>query len=29
MTIVERRPLEVLAQVGEDKRPDVAVGQSA
>jgi len=29
MTIVERRPLEVLAQIGEDDRPNVAVGQSA
>ena len=29
MTIVERRPLTVLAQVDEDKRPDFAVGQTA
>ena len=29
MTIVARRPLRVLAKVGEDKRPDLAVGQPA
>lgn len=29
MTIVERRPIEVLAQVGEGQRPDLSVGQSA
>ncbi len=29
MTIVERRPLEVLAQVGESQRPEFSVGQSA
>jgi multidrug efflux pump subunit AcrA (membrane-fusion protein) len=29
MTILERRPLHVLAQIGEDKRPDVAAGQQA
>ncbi|MGD9632612.1 MAG: hypothetical protein AB7G28_05865 [Pirellulales bacterium] len=29
MTIVERRPLEVLAQVGEAQRPDLSVDQSA
>ena len=29
MTILERRPLEVLAQVEEEKRPDVAAGQTA
>lgn len=29
MTIVERRPLQVLAQVGEAQRPELSVGQSA
>jgi len=29
MTIVERRPVEVLAQVGEAQRPELSVGQSA
>lgn len=29
MTIVERRPLAVLAQVSEAQRPDLAVGQAA
>ena len=29
MTVLDRRPLEVLAQVGEDKRADVSIGQSA
>jgi multidrug efflux pump subunit AcrA (membrane-fusion protein) len=29
MTIVERRPLDVAAQVGESQRPNLAVGQPA
>lgn len=29
MTIVQRRPLEVLAQVGEAQRPQLSVGESA
>jgi multidrug efflux pump subunit AcrA (membrane-fusion protein) len=29
MTIVERRPLEVLAQVGEAQRPEISAGESA
>ena len=29
MTILERRPLEVLAQVGEAQRPDFTIGQAA
>jgi multidrug resistance efflux pump len=29
MTVVERRPLDVLAEVGEDKRADFSVGQPA
>jgi multidrug resistance efflux pump len=29
MTIIERRPLEVLAQAGEAQRPDLKVGQAA
>lgn len=29
MTIIERRPLEVLAQAGEAQRPELSVGQSA
>jgi multidrug efflux pump subunit AcrA (membrane-fusion protein) len=29
MTIVERRPLEVLAQVGEAQRPEISVGRKA
>jgi len=29
MTVVARRPLEVLAEVGEDKRADISVGEPA
>jgi multidrug resistance efflux pump len=29
MTIIDRRPLEVLAQAGEAQRPDLKVGQAA